>query len=134
LLNNKKMAKGYEKHKERLDAINALGRELTRRSSSKCELCGDSGVKLSGHEIVPLPEQPDADHTVFICEACRDGLTGGKLDADRWRFLENVIWSDVPVVQVAAVRITRKLLEQGVLWAADLLDNVYLSPEVEEWV
>jgi len=128
------MAKGYEKHKERLDAINALGRELTRRSSSKCELCSDSGVKLSGYEIESLPEQSDADHTVFICETCHEGVIGGKLDDARWRFLETVIWSEVPVIQVTAVRITRKLQAQGVSWAADLIDSVYLSLEVEEWV
>jgi len=128
------MAKGYDKHRERLEAVNALGRELTRRSSSKCELCGAGGVKLSGLEIEPLPAQPDPDHTLFACDICRDGISGGKLDGARWRFLESVIWSDIPVVQVTSVRMCRKLQEQGVGWAADLLDNVYLSPEVEEWV
>jgi protein PhnA len=128
------MSKGYDKHKERLEAVNSLGRELTRRSSSKCELCGSGGVKLSVVEIEPFPAQPDSDHTVFVCETCQDGITGGKLNADRWRFLDTVIWSEIPVVQVAAVRVTRKLQEQGAQWAADLLDNVYLSPEVEEWV
>ena len=128
------MSKGYDKHKERLEAVNALGRGLTRRSSSKCELCGSSGVKLSVVEIEPLSAQPDPDHTVFVCETCRDGIEGGKLEADRWRFLESVIWSEIPVVQVTSVRMCRKLQEQGAPWAADLLDNVYLSPEVEEWV
>jgi len=128
------MAKGYDKHRERVKAVNALGRELTRRSSSKCELCGGAGVRLSGLEIEPLPAQPDPDHTLFVCDICRDGISGGKLKADRWRFLETVIWSEIPVVQVASVRMCRKLQEQGAGWAADLLDNVYLSPEVKDWV
>ena len=57
-----------------------------------------------------------------------------KIEPDQARFLESVIWSEIPVVQVTAVRLCRMLAEDGVDWAAQVLDTVYLSPEVESWL
>ncbi len=128
------MARGLDKHNARIDALNMLGRDLARRSRSKCELCETGSVSLKPLEITPIPEEPELDHTLFICEECRQGIESGKPDQKRWRFLESVIWSETPVIQVAAVRVTRILQQQGVDWAATLMDTVYLSPEIEEWL
>ena len=38
------MANGFEANQERLNQLSRLGRELTRRSRAKCELCGQAGV------------------------------------------------------------------------------------------
>ncbi|MCP4749982.1 MAG: phnA protein [Proteobacteria bacterium] len=128
------MAKGYEVNKERREAVAALGRSLVRRSGSRCEFCGTSGQQLTVTEVAPFPENPDAECAIFLCNDCHDGLTNGKLDPDRWRFLESVVWSDIAAVQVSAVRIGRRLANGGTEWAEELLSSLYLSPEIESWI
>lgn len=129
------MAKGYQLNKARLDRVSALGKSLIRRSGSRCELCGVSGEKLSVVEVAPAPETPDPDHALILCSPCREGVEGGRrLDPDRWRFLESVIWSDIPAVQVTAVRLCRELEQKGADWPSGLLETVYLSPETEAWL
>ena len=110
------------------------GRDLTRRSKAHCELCGAAGERLFAVEVEPLPDQPDPDHAVFLCEQCRDGSDGGELDPSRWRFLESAVWSEIPAVQVTAVRVCIRLENAGIGWAADVLAGLYLSPEVEAWL
>ncbi len=129
------MASGYQADKARKDAVNALGRELARRSKSRCELCGEGGRRLEVVEVPPLAERPEAGRAVLLCEPCADGVMGRvNHPAERWRFLEEVVWSEVAPVQVTAVRMARKLSEDGVGWARDLLAGLYLAPEIEAWV
>lgn len=129
------MARGRDKHEARLNALNLLGRHLARRSGSRCELCETAGVPLRPHEVGPPPEEPDLERTIFVCDPCGSAVDGkGVGDAGRWRFLEGVVWSDVPVVQVAAVRITRRLADSGVAWAVALSSSVYVADDVAEWV
>ncbi len=128
------MAKGYDKHQERLEAINALGRGLARRARSTCELCEESGIPLHVREVPPLPEEPEQDSAVMVCEPCGDAIGGGRMDnPDTFRGLEGVVWSEVPAIQVAAVRLLRRLGEQGADWASEVLDGLYIDPEVQEW-
>ncbi|MCB2184054.1 MAG: hypothetical protein KQH63_18675 [Desulfobulbaceae bacterium] len=128
------MSRGHDLHKARLDAVASLGKTLVRRSGSKCELCEVAGESLRPVEIPPLPEEPDSEHAILVCSECRHGVEGGHLDQQRWRFLESIIWSDVSPVQVAAVRLCRSLSAEDCEWASALLDNLYISPEIEEWV
>ena len=82
------MAKGYDKHYGRLAEVNALGRKLARRSGSACEICTTGGVPLKGLEVPPLPDEPEIERCVFICDICREGIVDGRLgDLKRWRFL-----------------------------------------------
>lgn len=127
------MAKGHDRHKARQEAISFLGKSLIRRSGSKCELCEVAGESLGPVEVEPIPEEPHADQAIIICKQCQDGVDGAYLDPVRWRFLESVIWSEIPPVQVTAVRLCRRLAVDDCRWAADLLENLYLSPEIEEW-
>jgi len=128
------MTAGYQQNKVRQETLASLGRILARRSGSCCELCRASRTSLHSVEIEPVPEQPDPDRTLFVCELCYEGVRGGQLLPPRWHFLETMVWSDIPVVQVAAVRLCRRLYADGVEWAGEVLDGLYLSPEVEEWV
>jgi len=128
------MTTRYRQHQERQEALTMLGRDLTRRSKARCELCEAAGERLFAVEVEPLPDRPDPDHAVFLCEQCRDGSDGGKLDPSRWRFLELSVWSEIPAVQVTAVRVCRRLEKAGVGWAADVLDDLYLNPEVAAWL
>lgn len=128
------MSKGHEKHQQRLEQLSLLGKTLVRRSGAKCELCSHAHGTLHFVEIAPVPEFPREDHTLFLCDSCRDAVESSKLNPLKMHYLEEMIWSDLPVLQVTAVRLCRLLRERGEAWAAELLDNVYLSPEVEEWL
>ncbi len=128
------MSKGYNQNKERQESISSLGKDLARRSKSKCELCDEGHRPLNPIEVAPVPETPCIEHAVLICDTCNEQIKNGKLEPQNWRFLESVIWSEIPAVQVTAIRICQLLSENGVSWAEELLSNVYLSPEIEEWL
>ena len=125
------MAKGLEKHQERLRQLSLYGKDLTRRSRSCCELCGSAGQKLSIYELEPIPKDPEFERCLFLCDDCRTPLTNPKqLDPERWRFLSETIWSEIPIVQALAARILDALSRRE-RWAADLLEEAYLEEEVE---
>lgn len=128
------MAKGVTKKQARLDELALLGKDLTRRSRAHCELCGHGGTRLEALEIAPLAEEPTLEHTIFICEQCRESMHPKKLNHQYWRFLETAIWSDLPAVQVTAVKLTRQLSAQGEDWASSLLESLYLDPAIIDWL
>lgn len=128
------MAKGYDRNQERLQAIRALGRRLARRARSKCELCERPGLPLHVREVPPLPDEPEEGRALMVCEGCGEAMGGGRLTPpDSFRSLEGVVWSELPAVQVTAVRLLRRLAEQGADWASEVLDGLYLDPEVQAW-
>ena len=95
--------------------------------SEMCQLCG------SDQDVTAVALAP-RDETVSLCATCRDQLSGeAPLDADHLRCLNESAWSQEPVVQVAAWRLLKKLAAKGETWAQDLLDMLYLEPEVLEW-
>ena len=127
------MSKGYEKHRERMNQVSLMGKTLTRRSQAKCEVCEAAGVKLSVYEVPPVPTEPDVDKSVFICEECCDGLARPtKGPVDRWRCLGTAIWSEVPAVQVVAIRVLQELAPNHE-WARELLDQAMLDEQIQAW-
>ena len=52
------------------------------------------------------------------------------MDGPRWRCLENSMWSQIPAVQVLAIRLLRR---HPAPWARETLESVYLDPEVAAW-
>ncbi len=127
------MAKGLDQHRQRQSALSAFGKDLARRAKSRCELCDADGVKLVIHEVAPIPSDPDFDHCILVCETCKEQLDNPKrVDPNHWRCLNTSVWSEVPAVQVTAVRMLNSLGDQP--WTADLHEQLYLPPEVEEWV
>ena len=128
------MAKGFQKNKEHKEKVAMLGKTLIRRAEKKCELCQVQGESMAVMEGEPAPAVPDPDHAVMICNACAEVLAQEKPNPDQARFLESAVWSEIPAVQVTAVRLCRKLADTGTDWAVELLDAVYLSPEAEEWL
>ncbi|MCP4130065.1 MAG: phnA protein [bacterium] len=128
------MAKGYDQHKNRMEAISSLGKDLTRRSGSRCELCSASGVPLKAFEVPPEPAEPELNSCVFICENCTEQIENPKkFDQNHWRGLNSVMWSEITAVQVMTVRLLQKIA-QDESWAGELLEELYLDPEIEEWV
>ena len=126
------MVKGFEKNQQRLQSLSLFGKDLARRSKSKCELCGSSGVKFKTLEVAPVPVEPDLDHCLLLCEQCFEQFNRkGPPDEQYWRCLETSAWKELPVVQVTAVRLLRAI---DVTWTEQLLDQLYLWPETEAWL
>ena len=127
------MAKGLDQFKQRQEALNRFGKDLARRAKSRCELCDVDGVKLVTHEVEPVPNEPDFDHCILVCNTCKEQLDNPKrIDPNHWRCLNTCVWSEIPAVQVTAVRMLDSLNDQP--WAGDLKEQLYLSPEVETWI
>jgi protein PhnA len=127
------MAKGYEIHQARMMALQALGKDLARRAKSKCEITGSAGGPLWPYEIPPVGEEPDIDRILLVSEECREVLENPERLAGRsWQCLGEAVWSESPAVQVVAWRLLRELAKRED-WAREILQEVFLDPEVEEW-
>lgn len=128
------MAKGLEKHRERERKLSLFGKDLTRRSRSRCELCGDSGRKLSIYELEPISDEPEYERCLFLCDNCREPLSNPRsMEPGRWRFLKETIWSEIPAAQALAARIL-DALSRHESWAAEILEDAYLDEEVQALV
>lgn len=98
--------------------------DLMARAAGACELCATP----EGLEPVAVAPRDDA---VLLCPACRAQLAAAEPDAQHWRCLSTAMWSEVPAVQVLAWRLLDRLKAEA--WAADLLDTLYLEPELLDW-
>ncbi len=128
------MSQGYAKNQHRKEALSLFVKDMIRRSKSHCELCEKSGAKLEIHEIPPIDEQPVFEHCVLICETCSHLLHAPqKANPLHWQCLNKSAWSDIPAVQVVAVRILKQL-SKNEPWAKDLLEQLYIAPEIQEWI
>ena len=87
---------------------------------SACVLC-------SAADATPFVLAP-GDDVAQLCPTCAAGLAGDISPGPRWRCLGDAIWSEDPATQIAAWRLLQAL--PGEAWAADLLESVYLDPEV----
>jgi len=67
-----------------------------------------------------------ADASIDICAACADVGTS----PDHFRPIASTMWSEDPALQVYAAR-TLKRLDTD--WARDLLEQLYLDEETQEW-
>ncbi len=96
--------------------------ELLKRSQN-CELCkGDN--ELQAYEVAPK------DESILICQTCNENLKDLSQNQAHWHCLNESMWSEVPAVQVVAYRTLSGLKED---FARDLLDMIYLEPEVMQW-
>lgn len=125
------MARGRDRHTAAQAALAALGKDLSRRGGSACELCG--GKETPRPQLIPPPDTPGLDSAILACARCRDLLEGGRLpEPDDLRFLETAIWSELPPVQVAAVRLLRRLTADKIPWALEAEAGLWLDEEMQE--
>ena len=123
------MSKARDAHHARRAAVAALGKSISRRASSRCELC-DGSIDLRVQEVPPVQEDPHEDAAILACQLCREDLDGKRLgDLERLRCLETAIWSEVAPVQVAAVRLLRRVALE-VDWAERALDGLWLDEDM----
>jgi protein PhnA len=95
---------------------------LQERSGSHCELCGSEN-NLSVYSV-PHSASDDADHSVLLCDTCRNQIENPETaDQAHWRCLNDSMWSQVPAVQVMAWRQLKNLSHE--VWAQDLLDMLF---------
>lgn len=128
------MTKANHPHTLRFGVLQQFGKALTRRSGAHCELCETGGVKLRIYEVPPVPAEPDLDHCLFICDGCFEQIeVPKKRDPNYWHCLGRTAWSPIPAVQALSVHLLQDLVEQA-QWARELLDELYLSPDVAAWV
>ena len=127
------MAKGFETHQMRMMALQGLGKDLTRRAKSRCELTGAAGVPLRPYEVPPVPPEPDLDRILLLSDVCHEALARpAGMDAREWHCLGEAIWSDFPALQVVAWRLLNHLAQRDD-WARQTLAEVFLDPETEAW-
>jgi protein PhnA len=84
-------------------------------------------VLCSAAETAPVT-LPPGDDVADLCPVCAAALAGDITPGPRWRCLADAIWAAEPSTQIAAWRLLTAL--PGEAWAADLLETVYLAPEV----
>lgn len=105
-------------------------KELITRSGGKCELCGET-AGLSVYLVTPR-QGNSVDDYIYICSEYKAQLEGNtEIDVNRWRCLNDAIWSEVDAVKVVAYRMLNQLKSEG--WPNDLLDMMYLDDETLEW-
>jgi protein PhnA len=105
-----------------------IEQSLIERSGNQCELCANTeGLSVMG----VLPSDGSAEQSVLVCSECAALLDNPEQNPNHWRCLNDSMWSPAPAVQVSAYRILKKISAEG--WPQDMLDMLYLEPEVQEW-
>jgi len=129
------MARGMEKHQERMAILSSFGKDLARRAKSKCEVCEAAGVKLVTYEVEPVPSEPDFERCIMVCETCHEQISEPRKfkAGEHWRCLAATVWTEVPAVQVVIVRLLKRQTATQA-WARETIDGLFLDPEIEEWV
>lgn len=120
------MAKGYDAHRERLDAISGFGKTVSKRAGFCCEWCGDrEGLKLWDQR----PElEPDEATLALLCGRCRSLAEGAPAGEGELRAIRNALWSDVPAVAEGAARVLARCRE---LWAREAIEESFIPEELK---
>ena len=127
------MATRKDRHDARVQAVAGLGKVLSRRAGSRCELCeGDLDLRVV--EIPPVDEEPSADAAILACGSCRERRDDKRpaREAEALRFLETAVWADPLPVKLAAIRWLRRLRDADVDWARSTLDGLWIDEAVAE--
>jgi len=104
--------------------------DLETRSGSTCELCTATN-NLEVYEVPPVTIS-GIDSSILACGTCRTQIEDPEqMDVNHWRCLNDSMWSEYDSVKVVAWRMLSRLKSEG--WPKDLLDMMYLEPEVLDW-
>jgi protein PhnA len=114
-------------------AVARLGKDLTRRSSGRCELCG-ARDRPFGFELAPFPEEPAMERALLACERCRGWLDGGDIDPVAAHHLSTAVWDERPAVKLAAARLLHRIDGADHPQTRDVFEAIGYDPESEELV
>ncbi|MDD2673305.1 MAG: PhnA domain-containing protein [Flavobacterium sp.] len=108
----------------------SIERELSKRSGSKCELCGAT-ENLKVYQVLPT-KKGGLDESIMACSTCIDQIENpDNVDLNHWRCLNDSMWSEHTAVQVVAWRMLSRLRTAG--WPQELLDQMYLDEDTLAW-
>ncbi|MFB9079975.1 PhnA domain-containing protein [Flavobacterium procerum] len=108
----------------------SIERELSKRSGSKCELCG-AEENLKVYQVLPT-RKGGIDEAVLACNTCIDQIENpDNVDLNHWRCLNDSMWNENVPVQVVAWRMLSRMRSAG--WSQELLDMMYLDEDILEW-
>ena len=120
------MAKGFQKNKDRKEAIGSFGKSIGKRSRFKCEWC-ESKDELRVWDYQPdLP--PNMDMLALLCQRCREWADGRKADPQELRSIRNALWSNIPAVAEGAARVVAQCREP---WAREAIEESFIDDAVK---
>jgi hypothetical protein len=120
------MAKGYDAHRERQEALGGFGKTISKRAGFCCEWCGSKDeLKLWDQR----PDREPAEETLaLLCGRCRTLADGAPAEDNELRSLRNALWSDVPAV---AEGVARVLACSRAPWAREAIDESFIADDVK---
>jgi hypothetical protein len=112
--------------------VGVLGKDLTRRSRGRCELC-ESKLDVRAYELPPFPIEPDPDRSLMACARCRGWLETDRIEPVEARFLSTAIWSDLAPVKLAAARLLLATEDLDDPWLHDAIEASNVEPATGEF-
>ena len=100
--------------------VGILGKDLTRRSRGRCELClgRDEARAL---ELHPFDKEPSMNRALMCCGRCRAWLEGSEMDVRDAQFLASAAWSPHAPVRLAAGRLLLEFRGVEQPWVGEAL-------------
>ena len=116
------MAKGYQAHKERKDAISAFGKAIGKRAGFKCEWC-ESKDELRVWDYQP-DATPEPETLALLCQRCRDWAEGRPANSNELHAIRNALWSTIPAVAEGAATVLARCREP---WVRDAIEESFID-------
>jgi hypothetical protein len=126
------MARLTGKRKKQRPQVGRLGKELTRRSRGRCELCHERD-DVRPFELWPFPDEPEMERTLMGCGRCRRWLEEERIDPVQARFLSEAVWAELAPVRLAAARMLLSHDDLSDPWLADAIDAANVDPVTLEF-
>ncbi len=112
--------------------IGVYGKQLTRRSRGRCELC-EARKQVRLYELAPFPTEPEPDRLLMACGRCRRWLDTGDIEPMEAHFLSSAVWSQLGPVRLAAARLLLSCDHKDDPWLRDALDAADFDPSTGEF-
>jgi protein PhnA len=108
----------------------SIEKDLQKRSEGNCELCKANDNNKA--YILPASPNKNIESHLWLCNTCSTQIENpSTANENHWRFLNETIWSELPVAKIASWRMLHKLPQYS--WTQDLIDIAYLDEEELEW-
>lgn len=120
------MAKGYNSHKERQEAIAEKGKNLAKRARFACEWC-DGKEELRPWEYGDNPEVLE-ENLALLCANCRQLAGGKKAEDHELRIMRNALWCPIPAVAEGAARVMARCQES---WVREAIEDSLIDDKVK---
>lgn len=120
------MTKGYQANRERLDAVSAFGKTISKRAGFCCEWCGSkTDLRLWDQKPASAPEE---GNLALLCDRCRELAGGAKAGLNELRSIRNALWSDLPAVAEGAARVLAGCREP---WVREAIEESFIDEGVK---